>query len=124
MVSNEKLPSPIIAWIPLAVLFFGGARIPIGGGGYFRMFPWRAFSWLVNRYCDISQCYTFYIHPFEWSSSPAPTWPQGTRAYNKWRFSVGRSAVPQKTRLLIELLSARGARFLKYADALGHASPS
>ncbi|MCL2347093.1 MAG: DUF3473 domain-containing protein [Planctomycetaceae bacterium] len=54
---------PIYEFPPTVVKMFG-RRIPTGGGGYFRIFPW----WLTQRFLkqvNRSRPFVFYIHPWE-----------------------------------------------------------
>jgi polysaccharide deacetylase family protein (PEP-CTERM system associated) len=58
-------PPGRLAELPPATLSVGGWRVPAGGGGYFRLFPY----WLTSaalRACEQrSMPGTFYIHPWE-----------------------------------------------------------
>ncbi|GIW91666.1 MAG: polysaccharide deacetylase [Pirellulaceae bacterium] len=50
---------------PLAVVNWMGLRIPVGGGGYFRLYPfWLTHHWLraINKQ---GRPFVFYIHPWE-----------------------------------------------------------
>lgn len=51
---------------PLSTANIGSIRLPVAGGGYFRLYPFWFFKWLVNR--SIKQhnsSYIFYLHPWE-----------------------------------------------------------
>jgi polysaccharide deacetylase family protein (PEP-CTERM system associated) len=52
--------------IPIAtVRLFGGNR-PCGGGGYFRLMPYRLSRWCINRVNEVDQmACVFYCHPWE-----------------------------------------------------------
>ena len=55
-----------IVEFPMSTASFGGVRIPVSGGGYFRLFPyWFVRSGLrrINR--DDRMPFTFYLHPWE-----------------------------------------------------------
>jgi polysaccharide deacetylase family protein (PEP-CTERM system associated) len=55
-----------IVEFPMSTASFGGMRIPVSGGGYFRLFPyWFVRSGLrrINR--DDRMPFTFYLHPWE-----------------------------------------------------------
>ena len=41
-----------------------GKNIPISGGGYLRLFPWRLMKTLINQYLKKNDLYVLYIHPF------------------------------------------------------------
>ena len=50
--------------IPTSKLF--GKQVPIGGGGYFRLYPYKITESLVRRYLrQEKQPYSFYFHPWE-----------------------------------------------------------
>ena len=49
---------------PPAVVRLLGHNIPAGGGGYFRIFPWRLTRFLL-RYVNKTRPFVFYIHPWE-----------------------------------------------------------
>jgi polysaccharide deacetylase family protein (PEP-CTERM system associated) len=52
--------------IPIPTLKLLGKQIPIGGGGYFRLYPYKATQMLVSKYLrDEKQPYSFYFHPWE-----------------------------------------------------------
>jgi len=50
---------------PISVLRYAGARIPVGGGGYFRLFPYRFTRWALRRLNRQQREFVFYIHPWE-----------------------------------------------------------
>jgi polysaccharide deacetylase family protein (PEP-CTERM system associated) len=47
---------------PGTVSFVGGLRVPVGGGGYFRFYPYRMSAYLLRR---AHAPFMFYIHPWE-----------------------------------------------------------
>ncbi len=50
---------------PVSVLKLPGLRIPIGGGGYFRIFPWWFTRWALRKIERSGRTIHFYIHPWE-----------------------------------------------------------
>jgi polysaccharide deacetylase family protein (PEP-CTERM system associated) len=50
---------------PISVLRYAGAKIPIAGGGYFRLFPYRFSRWALRKLNARKQEFVFYIHPWE-----------------------------------------------------------
>jgi polysaccharide deacetylase family protein (PEP-CTERM system associated) len=50
---------------PISVLRYCGATIPIAGGGYFRLFPYRFTRWALRKLNLQGQEFVFYIHPWE-----------------------------------------------------------
>jgi polysaccharide deacetylase family protein (PEP-CTERM system associated) len=53
------------AEVCVSCLKLGRRGLPWGGGGYFRLFPYRVFRSGVRRILDADQPYVFYIHPWE-----------------------------------------------------------
>ncbi len=52
--------------IPISTLPIGKRNIPIGGGGYFRLYPYSFSRWAINRVNDReNQSTLFYFHPWE-----------------------------------------------------------
>jgi len=50
----------------LSSLALYGYRLPIAGGGYFRLFPYWFFQWCVKRHIQTTnKPYVFYLHPWE-----------------------------------------------------------
>jgi polysaccharide deacetylase family protein (PEP-CTERM system associated) len=52
--------------IPIPTLKLMGKQTPIGGGGYFRLYPYALNKFLISRYLKKEQQpYSFYFHPWE-----------------------------------------------------------
>ena len=52
--------------IPVTTVVSGGRRWPAGGGGYFRLLPYRYFSWALQRVNRVDgRAVIFYFHPWE-----------------------------------------------------------
>lgn len=52
--------------IPIPTLKLMGKQVPIGGGGYFRLYPYPLARALVRKYLKKErQPYSFYFHPWE-----------------------------------------------------------
>lgn len=77
-----KRPEDIIE-IPIPTLKMFGRQVPIGGGGYFRLYPYKMTKNLVSRYLrQEKQPYSFYFHPWEIDAEQ----PRLTEAPLKSRF--------------------------------------
>lgn len=52
--------------IPVTTFVLGARKLPCGGGGYFRFFPYVLSRWAIRRVnrCDRQNC-IFYFHPWE-----------------------------------------------------------
>ncbi len=67
---TERGPHPFrwpngLLEIPLAVYNLRGLGLPVAGGGYFRLFPYAYFRYLLRRLNAKQQQFTFYLHPWE-----------------------------------------------------------
>lgn len=52
--------------IPISTLQLGGRNIPIGGGGYFRLYPYAFSKWAIQKVNNKEEKPTiFYFHPWE-----------------------------------------------------------
>jgi polysaccharide deacetylase family protein (PEP-CTERM system associated) len=51
--------------ISISCLYLGSRPVPWGGGGYFRVVPYRVFRRGVAAILESGQPYVFYIHPWE-----------------------------------------------------------
>jgi polysaccharide deacetylase family protein (PEP-CTERM system associated) len=78
-----------ITEIPGATVCLGGLNVPIGGGGYFRIFPYGWTRWGIGRVNRIEQQPTvFYIHPWEIDPDQprlSTSWLGGFRHYHNLR---------------------------------------
>jgi polysaccharide deacetylase family protein (PEP-CTERM system associated) len=51
---------------PISTALFLGRKIPVSGGGYFRLFPYWFTKWALKRINEKeSQPFVFYLHPWE-----------------------------------------------------------
>ena len=50
---------------PPSTVSLGGFRLPIGGGGYFRIFPYAFSRWGMRRVNRGGDPFSFYLHPWE-----------------------------------------------------------
>jgi polysaccharide deacetylase family protein (PEP-CTERM system associated) len=75
-------PSGPIWEFPPAVLRVGRVPVPVAGGGYFRLFPYR-FTARVLAMINRSRPFVFYIHP--WEIDPGQPRLRGGTRYSRWR---------------------------------------
>lgn len=64
----HRLQTPLgkaIVEFPITVLERGKLRVPIAGGGYFRLFPYAFTRWALGTVNRGGQDFVFYIHPWE-----------------------------------------------------------
>lgn len=57
--------TPDIIEVPLSTVSVLGVRIPCGGGGYFRLYPYRLTKSLLDRCNRKGRPAVFYLHPWE-----------------------------------------------------------
>lgn len=50
---------------PVTVLEMAKARLPVAGGGYFRLFPYAFIAWAYRRINRQQRPFMFYVHPWE-----------------------------------------------------------
>lgn len=51
--------------IPVSNLNLGQRTFPLGGGGYFRLFPFALFKWGMQQVVKRETVFVFYAHPWE-----------------------------------------------------------
>ncbi|MBF9002159.1 MULTISPECIES: XrtA system polysaccharide deacetylase [Vibrio] len=55
-----------IVEIPLPTNTSTGFKLPIGGGGFFRLYPYKMSQWLISQFMEqTNQPFCFYFHPWE-----------------------------------------------------------
>lgn len=50
---------------PPSTIAIAGVRLPVAGGGYFRIFPYRFSRWGMRRVNAENRPFSFYLHPWE-----------------------------------------------------------
>jgi polysaccharide deacetylase family protein (PEP-CTERM system associated) len=56
---------PGLLEFPLATSRWAGMRVPVAGGGYFRIFPYFFIRWGLRRINREGRPFVFYLHPWE-----------------------------------------------------------
>ena len=54
-----------IAELPMSTVGFGGLRLPVGGGGYFRLYPYWLTRMALKYMNQANRGFVFYSHPWE-----------------------------------------------------------
>lgn len=67
---------------PISVSHFGKFKLPVAGGGYFRLFPYALTRWGLKQINQAGHEFVFYLHPWEVD----PTQPRIQRASALSRF--------------------------------------
>jgi polysaccharide deacetylase family protein (PEP-CTERM system associated) len=90
-----------IAEIPLAVLALWGKRLPVAGGGYWRLLPAMALAWAMDR-VSAERVPMVYFHPAEFDRRPLDL-PFLSRRIATFTLkqNLGRSSMTHKLRALL-----------------------
>ena len=87
--------------VPMAVARYGKASLPVSGGGYFRLFPYRLTRAGLRRINQQNKRFTFYLHP--WELDPDQPRENRVRASHRFRHYVNLSTTAKKlTRLVAD----------------------
>jgi polysaccharide deacetylase family protein (PEP-CTERM system associated) len=78
---------PGLREVPIGVLAAAGVSLPWGGGGYFRLAPYRAFRLGIRRVLRTGRPYVFYLHP--WEIDPGQPRVEGIGALSRFRHYTG-----------------------------------
>ncbi len=97
---------------PPGTLAVAGCRLPVGGGGYFRLFPLALTSLAISRVNRGGWPFMFYIHP--WEFDPQQPRIDGVGWKSRFRHYVGLSRAEAKLRRLLAKF-----RFGTLSDSLG-----
>jgi peptidoglycan-N-acetylglucosamine deacetylase len=85
--------------LPQATVDMFGRRLPVGGGGYFRLFPYALSKALVNRFEQAhDHPYIFYFHP--WEIDPEQPRIDGAGMKSKFRHYVNLGRMQGKVQAL------------------------
>lgn len=86
--------------IPVTTVNLVGRNINCGGGGWFRLFPYRFSSWALRRINDREgQSALFYFHP--WEIDPQQPRPEGITAKTRFRHYLNQSRMESRLERLL-----------------------
>lgn len=88
---------------PMPVLQIYKINIPISGGGYFRICPYKLFKKLVHEYLKKHDLYIFYIHP--WEIDPEQPYEKSIRFLYRIRHYTGLKKSYKKLNLFFDDLT-------------------
>jgi polysaccharide deacetylase family protein (PEP-CTERM system associated) len=103
---------PKILEVPVAVWPLGPLRLPVAGGGYFRLLPRRLLEIGFASIERSERPVVIYCHPYEFSSDELASFPEVSR----WRRAsqgMGRKSFPEQMRLIL-----RNGTFGRFRDVL------
>lgn len=86
--------------IPVTTWVLGHRRLPCGGGGYFRLFPYLLSRWAMERVNarDAESC-VFYFHP--WEIDPDQPRQQGLDAKTRFRHYLNLGGMQRRLHCLL-----------------------
>lgn len=99
-----RTPSGVIEEVPVSVLEFdglAGVRIPVGGGGYFRLLPKWFIKYSLLHFRRKGQPFVIYCHPYEFNPQE---WKQISRhvpAHRRIHQGWGRDGFESKIMMLL-----------------------
>lgn len=100
-----------IVEFPLSTAQIAGFKLPVAGGGYFRIFPLWVTQWAIRRVNAENKPFIFYLHPWEVD----PEQPRiKTSALSTFRHYTNLGVCAQRLRTLISQF-----RFGTVAEVLG-----
>lgn len=85
--------------LPLSVLELGGVRLPVAGGGYFRLYPLWLTRWAVRRLERAGRPAVVYLHP--WEFDPGQPRVHGVGLMRTFRHRIGIGHNARKLALLL-----------------------
>ena len=86
--------------IPVTTVRLFSRNLPAGGGGYFRLLPYRVSRWCLKRVNTVDrQPCIFYFHP--WEVDPGQPRVRGIGAKTRFRHYVNLSAMERRIRALL-----------------------
>jgi len=85
---------------PISVLRFAGAKIPVAGGGYFRLFPYGFTRWALRRLNRQQREFVFYLHP--WEVDPEQPRVRTASALSRFRHYVNLGRCAQRLGHLLD----------------------
>jgi polysaccharide deacetylase family protein (PEP-CTERM system associated) len=110
----HELPNGLIEFPPSTVSCLG-KRVPVGGGGYFRLYPTFVTNLCIARMNRLGQPCMFYIHPYE--VGPAIPRVGGLSPYRKFRHYHNCGNGGQRLKRILRVF-----RFGPAFDVLRHAT--
>ncbi len=111
-----RTPAGSLWEFPPSVVRFGRLNVPVGGGGYFRLYPFCWTRWSLARWNRTTgQPFMFYVHP--WEIDPKqPRLRVGSRM-SRWRHHVNLRKTDGKLHRLLQTF-----RFGRLCDVISHAA--
>ncbi len=116
----HKLRTPggeTIVEVPVATASFLGRRVPMGGGGYLRLYPVQLVAHAIRTINRSGQPATIYMHPYEFNPDELAALPRAIPPALRIHQGLGRRAFGRKMERLLSTI-----RFGSLRDALSTAA--
>ena len=94
---------------------FNILKLPISGGGYFRILPTFIFNYFFKLYSQKNKNFNFFIHPFELSNMNFDL-PKNTPFLTKFRYNYKRNKVEKRLNQIIKLLKENNFNFKTFSQ--------
>ncbi len=98
--------------VPVAIGTLGGFRLPVAGGGYFRLLPERAIAAGLRSIAAARRPAVVYCHPYEFNPEELADYPDAPRSFRVSQ-RLGRRRFASRVRRLLE-----GSDFGRLCDVL------
>ena len=106
---------------PIATIRLFNKPFPIGGGAYFRLYPFWFFKKLALKKLKESGLYNFYMHP--WEFEPEQPRVKGLSLNHRLRHYTGLHKTEPRFKKLIAVLKRQNCRFMtisEYLEKMNH----
>ena len=102
--------------VPVAIWPLGRLRIPVAGGGYLRLFPWRLIERGLRAIDAKGRPAILYFHPYEFSAEELAEYPAVPRRIRASQ-GIGRKAMADRVaRFFLPSTSAAWTTFSRAGD--------
>jgi polysaccharide deacetylase family protein (PEP-CTERM system associated) len=96
-----NLPDHNLVEYPISTVRFANRNIPVSGGGYFRLFPYRLTKYALKRVNETeNQPFVFYLHP--WEIDPGQPRFNKARWFSRFRHYNNLSATYSRLEMLLD----------------------
>ena len=87
--------------VPVAVCELRRWRLPVGGGGYFRVLPAAVLERALRAVVADNRPAVVYCHPYEFNSQELADYRKTVPASLRWSQNLGRGALVERVRTLL-----------------------
>jgi hypothetical protein len=91
----------VVEELPVTVVKKSFFSVPVGGGGYFRLWPMAFLKAAYNSVRAKGRPFVIYCHPYEFNTREWDSMPAGVSAFYRLHQSIGRAGFVHKIRFLV-----------------------